>query len=325
MTTKPNSFFVHALGVVATVVIALAAGEVLVRLKNLDQRNYYVEMWRYGKYLKQSSPDPMIGHIHVPGKTEQLQNVEIAINSRGMRGPEPVADGRRKVLFLGSSITLGWGVAESDTLRARLERDLGGKAQVLNAGIGNYNSVRYVSLFEKHLTDLKPDVVVVQYFLRDAEDLSSDGEGNRLFEHSMLATLGYHALLNATKGSSDISSLVGHYGRVYAADSPGRQRMEAALARLAELSAKHGFKVILAMTPDIHQLSNYPFANIHSQMAALAKTKGWGYVDFLDGLSHVPAKELYAIPGDPHPNALGHRLMAEALRPLVQSTLDALP
>ncbi|TAN61734.1 MAG: hypothetical protein EPN20_11915 [Magnetospirillum sp.] len=248
----------------------------------------------------------------------------MAINSRGLRGPEPVDDGQPRVLLLGSSITLGWGVAEENTLRARLETALGGRVHVLNAGIGNYNSVRYVTLFERQLMDLKPAVVVVQYFLRDAEDLPVE-DGNALLEHSMLAALGYHALVNAVQGSPGVDALVSHYRAVYDPASPGRVAMEQALDRLDQLSRTAGFKVVLAMTPDIHQLEKYPFEAEHAQMQALAKRHGWTYVDFLPGLKTVASKDLYAIPGDPHPNATGHRIMAEALTPTIQHLLHAVP
>jgi hypothetical protein len=30
-----------------------------------------------------------------------------------------------------------------------------------------------------------------------------------------------------------------------------------------------------------------------------------------------PPEEMFAMPGDPHPNALGHELMAEAIFPVI--------
>ena len=34
-------------------------------------------------------------------------------------------------------------------------------------------------------------------------------------------------------------------------------------------------------------------------------------------------EELFAMPGDPHPNALGHRLMADAMFPVVSASARA--
>ena len=102
-----RSIFFNILTVLATVFIGIFLGEVLLRFKNKDQKNYNIEMWRYAKELKTPSLDPNLGHEHVPGKSARLQGVEIQLNSLGMRGPEPdLADDKRKrILFLGSSNT----------------------------------------------------------------------------------------------------------------------------------------------------------------------------------------------------------------------------
>ena len=80
-------------------------------------------------------------------------------------------------LFLGGSITLGWGVREEDTLTGRLQAmftDHGESVQVLNAGISKYNAVAAWERFLTQLRELKPSDIVVQYFLRDAETLETD-------------------------------------------------------------------------------------------------------------------------------------------------------
>ena len=103
----------------------------------------------------------MLGHEHIPSKEAILQSIKIRINSHGLRGDEikPKQEGIKRILFLGSSITLGWGVAEEETLTERLVDmfDAEGKpTEVLNAGVGNYNSVRYVEQFLTRLTHLVP-------------------------------------------------------------------------------------------------------------------------------------------------------------------------
>jgi hypothetical protein len=161
-------------------VLALCAAEVFLRIKNNAMTNYDIEMWRYANELKKQSDDPWIDFDHRHSRSALLQNTEIRLNSEGLRGPDIAApqSRQRRILFLGSSITLGWGVAESETVEARLQRMLatgGENAEVLNGGVGNYNTERYVSRFFKELTALKPTDIVVQYFLRDAEELPAGG------------------------------------------------------------------------------------------------------------------------------------------------------
>ncbi len=97
--------------------------------------------------------------------------------------------------------------------------------------------------------------------------------------------------------------------------------MEKALTRLAELAKEDGATVVLAMMPDIHNLKPYPFQFIHDHMKHLSERLGWQYVDLLPALQSQKPEDLYTIPGDPHPNGLGHRLMAEALLPVVQGAV----
>jgi hypothetical protein len=165
---------------VVTLVVSLLAAEAFLRIKNSAMTNYDIEMWRYANELKQKSDDPQIDFDHRRSQSALLQSTEIRLNSFGLRGPEiaPLQKDQRRILFLGGSITLGWGVAENDTLEARLERmlnDGGDAAQVLNGGVGNYNAERYVSRFFKELMPLKPTDIVVHYFLRDAEELPPGG------------------------------------------------------------------------------------------------------------------------------------------------------
>jgi hypothetical protein len=180
-------------------VLSLLAAEAFLRIKNSAMTNYDIEMWRYANELKQKSDDAQIDFDHRRSQNALLQNTEIGLDSWGLRGPEalPLHDDERRILFLGGSITLGWGVEEKNTVEARLERMLnasGETVQVLNGGVGNYNAGR----FFKELAPLKPTDIVVHYFLRDAEQLPPGG-GNILLRHSELAVtlwIAFHRLFD---------------------------------------------------------------------------------------------------------------------------------
>lgn len=315
--TKTNLFKVIVANIAIfslTILVGLGSIEGLLRLKNSSQQNYNIEMWRYARLLKIKSADPRLGHEHRSNVRAKLQGVEIALNSFGIRGTEPnLQDTQRKrILVLGSSNTLGWGVKEEDTMTARLQEALKDKAQVFNAGIGNYNTLRYVTLFENKLRTLKPDIVVVHYFVNDAEILTP-GNTHWFLQHSQLAVMIYHAFQNLKNSSSNLSTLVSYYRDIYSLGSKGRVQMENALARLDHLSKEDGFKVVLVMVPDIHILKDYPFGFIHDHVRKVAESHGWTFVDFTEALDQVPAESLWAMPGDPHLNKTGHKIMADVL------------
>ena len=307
--------------IVVSLVIALAGGEMLLRLKNSSMTTYDIEMWRYAKDLKVRSADPQLDFDHVKSKSAVLENVTIRLNEWGLRnGPvEPVPAGGRRILFLGGSIALGWGVPEESTVEARLQqmlRHAGENAQVLNGGVGNYNAERYVSRFFKELKDLDPTDIVVHYFLRDGEDLPPGG-GNILLRNSELAVtlwIAYHRLFD----KSGEQTLVDHYRSVYEPNAPGFLVMQAKLKELADYGLAHRMRLYLAVTPDVHNLVDYKFGFVHEIMRQIAQTDGYIYIDLLPAMRGRPPRDLFAMPGDPHPNALGHQLMADAIFPVVK-------
>ena len=283
-------------------------------------QNYDIEMWRYARELKQPSEDPSLGHEHIKNASALLQSVEIRTNEWGLRGG-PVVDmpfGGRRILFLGASITLGWGVKEEDTLTALVERrfeEKGEPAQVLNAGIGNYNAERYVQHFFRDLKGLKPTDIVVHYFLRDAEKLEAGG-GNVFLRNSELAVTLWIAM-NRLVGPQGEKSIEGHYKAVYDPASEGYRTMETSLKELADYAKANNIRITLAMVPDVHNLENYSFTDIHARMKTLAEALGYRFVDLLPAFGTLAPKDVWAMPGDPHPNALGHKLMADALFPVL--------
>jgi lysophospholipase L1-like esterase len=94
--------------------------------------------------------------------------------------------------------------------------------------------------------------------------------------------------------------------------------MRRALHELAVEARQHGIRLYLAMTPDVHDLVNYRLGFVHDLVARIAAEEGYEYVDLLPPLRNLTPAHLWSMPGDPHPNALGHRLMAQGLYPAMR-------
>jgi len=330
MTSEPTSgqsrariFISGALTVILTLLICTAAAEGVLRLKNASMRNYDVEMWRYSRELKFASELAVLGHEHQPNAKAMLQSVEIRTNAWGLRGgavSETPAPGRRRVLMLGSSIALGWGVPEESVISSLLQAKFeaaGQDVEMLNAGIGNYNAERYIERFLHRLTPLKPTDLLVLAFVRDGEPLEQGG-GNFLLRNSQLA-LTVWTVVNRVFGESGENGLVAHYQRIYAPGSSAVTRMNAEFAKLAAYAREHRIRVTLAMVPDIHNLDRYPLQFVHDIFGKTARDNGFAYVDLLPALRGIASSDIWAMPGDPHPNARGHALMADAIYPVLAS------
>ncbi len=298
--------------------VGLGIAEIALRIKNSDGKNYHIEMWKYSRDLKQRASNPDLGHIHLKNKTARLQNVKIRINSRGMRGPEipEFEDNQRRIMFIGSSATLGWGIPEPDIMTSVLAKkftvDGIRNVVVMNAGIGNYNAKRYTELFLTQNRDLKPTDIVVNYYVNDAEMLSQGG-GNFLIRNSEIA-LTFWILANRFLSGNAEDQLLTHYKSIYDKNFKGFQEMKSSLAKLAAYGKEHNIKLYLMMMPEVHDLKNYKYDFIHKIMSALATDQGYIYVDTLQDLKSVKQTEqLWAMKGDPHPNAKAHEIFAAAI------------
>ena len=52
---------------------------------------------------------------------------------------------------------------------------------------------------------------------------------------------------------------------------------------------------------------------MHDVFAQIARDNGFAYIDLLPAFRGLTPEEIWAMPGDPHPNARGHALMADAI------------
>jgi len=311
-----KSFAFRTIITAITLVLCLFAAEILLRVKNSDGKNYHIEMWKYSRDLKHSSDNPVLGHEHVPNDQAKLQNVIIRTNEKGMRGSKiPAAqNGQRRIMLLGSSATLGWGIKEEETMSSVLQERLGKSAVVMNAGIGNYNAQRYVELFLSKNTDMKPTDIIVNYYLNDAEILGQGG-GNFIIRNSELAVT-FWILFNRIFGEKGEATLLDHYKSIYEPDYQGLIQVKESLAKLAYYAEHHGINLYLMMMPEVHDLENYQYQFAHDIMAEIAHDNGYIYIDGLPALQNTKnTQDLWAMPGDPHPNAHAHALFADAIYP----------
>src|SRR4051794_40571893 len=327
LPTRLKAFLFAGLSVVVALTVSFGVAEGIVRLKNASMRDYNTEMWRYGRELKLPNPDPRLGHEHVANAHAVLQSVNIRTNAWGLRGG-PVSDapapGTRRILMLGSSIALGWGVDEDKVVSSFLEKKFeadGQRVEVLNGGVGNYNAERYVERFLTRLAPLQPTDLLVLAFVRDGEELTRDS-GNVLLRNSQLALTAWVAATRMMAKASD--GPVEHYKRLYAPGSPSLAVMQAEFGKLATYAREHDIRVTLAMVPDIHlDLTRYPLGFVHEVFARTARDNGFAYVDLLPAFQGLRPEDIWAMPGDPHPNARGHALMADAIYGVLAQAREA--
>src|SRR5215468_10348006 len=167
----------NLLATLVSLIITAACLELLTRLVADDGMQFDLEMWKYARDVKQVAADPLIGHEHAPNRQARLMGVDFRTNSKGLRDREMSYErvpGKLRIAMLGDSLVVGWGVPFDDTFSKRIERlyaQAGVDAEVINLGVGNYNTVQEVQAFLTAGQRYRPDIVVLNYFVNDAEPL----------------------------------------------------------------------------------------------------------------------------------------------------------
>lgn len=140
-------------------------------------------------------PDPVLHHSYRPhcrvhGASSEW-NVQVQLNSLGLREEEihRKVDDQVRILMLGDSFTIGWGVNNDQTFSALLERRLqeaGMNAEVINAGATSYSPIlEYLYLREKGL-ELQPDIVILNFDMSDVQNDYFYLQAARYDEHGEL-------------------------------------------------------------------------------------------------------------------------------------------
>ena len=120
--------------------------------------------------------DDNLGFRLAPGISVRMRgpeyDVEIRTNSLGMRDDEPAEKKSPRVLLLGDSFAMGYGVERGQLFADLLEKDLA--VDVVNAGTGGYEIIQQPRVLEALVPRLKPDAVLYALYL--GNDLAQNDE-----------------------------------------------------------------------------------------------------------------------------------------------------
>jgi len=301
--------------IAATLAIFLVVGEFCIRIFLNHHTIYDIEMSRYAVRLKTDSANPRIGHVHRPNKKSHLMNVDVSINSDGLRDKEyPVArNGQYRMIFLGDSLTFGWGVGQDDTFDNVLEVEFTKRqpTEILNFGAGNYNTEQEVNLFLEKGLKYNPDKVVVFYFINDAEPTPKKSRWSFL-ENSQLISF-YWSRFHVVKNRFfPAGSYKQYYSRLYADDQPGLVGVKNSFLLLKETCKRHKIALQVVLLPELHNVVNYPFSEEYGKIETFLKQNQISYMNVLPAFKdYSDPVQLWVSLDDAHPNKLAHSIIAK--------------
>ena len=314
-----GDWIANAAVLLVTLAVAWGAAEAYVAWKIDDGMQFDLEMWRYAKYLKRVSASPAIGHEHTPNTRAHLMGADVVINSQGLRDREfPLvpAPGKTRILMLGDSLTFGWGVEGDETYSKVLERMLakgGYDAEVINTGVGNYNTEMEVAYFLERGYKFKPHYVVLNYFINDAEPTPRD-HANFFARHSPAYVYFASRFDMALRmmGSGEKKDWKSYYAGLYeGVDGPGR--VAAAIEKLAKYCRENNIKLYIANQPELRNPKEYAFPQVDRMVEEIAAANKVPYIPMLPAVRDLEPETLWVTQPDPHPSAVAHEAFAKEL------------
>jgi hypothetical protein len=306
---------------IVTLALCAIVGELAVRVVYSRIADYNLEMWRYTSSVKVGNPNPRLPFFHAANRKGFYYGAEIQTNSFGFRDrdyPVQRVPGTKRIIMLGDSFALGWGVPFDSTFSKRLEglfRDGGEPTEVINLGVGNYNTVMELELFREKGLQFSPDVVVLMYYVNDAEPTPAVVGPIKaaLFSHSYLVAFIADRLIKLEPLIDPSRDWKAYYGSLYQPGKPGLQASRQALIDLATLCRERNIKLLVANIPELRELKRYPFPQATEFVRSVSAEQGVPFIDLAPSMVNEEPASLWVSAGDPHASVKANGIIAREL------------
>lgn len=323
---------------VVAVLLSLGIAEVFVRLSGYRPLADYRS--RLGRRVIEA-PAFAIPYLYEPhgsfsehwpgnprGYFDPISNgVFYRINAAGFRGDDwsEDGDGRMRIALLGDSLCFGNGVYDrhhfGNQLQSRLNRShyLGREVEVLNFGLGNFDTIGEAALLRLRVLAFHPEVCLILYYPNDLRDIGGRNGAELMGKRRTLGALRdrlYLAdfVLRPLDARVQEHQYVEEIVAAHRDGAPGVGLFRAALRDIAAACRERGAVPMLAVHPVLMRLdASYPFQGAHAFVMKEAASAGLVAYDLLPAFVGQDATALWVHPLDPHPNEIAHGIVAAAL------------
>lgn len=252
----------------------------------------------------------------VPSSRILLNGHTLSTNRWGMRDRDyelikPA--GAYRIAILGSSTTMGLNVGDNESFEALIEERLNRERvsqphdqyEILNFAVNGYNPPQQVVVLEKKVLDFKPDAVVLVINVDEA-----------YFTMQRFAK----SLRKGIEPIDEVFRQVAREAKVDAQTPEIRaekrlspywpQLWEWAYGRIAERCRQEGIRAYVVYIPGIENEGRDKRVD---QMLAQARKAGFSVINLEGVYGNAESDRIRVAPWDAHPNALGHKMIADGL------------
>lgn len=268
---------------------------------------------------------PDIGYTIIPCLHKKINGVEYSINSFGLRDKEySFKKNNYRIIALGDSITMGYGVALEDSFTKKLEAiinfDNKRRVEILNFGVPGYNTKMEYMLLKEIGLEFDSDMVILIYTLND---IFSYPESilfklplpvvkviEKIHNHSCLVQYLRCRLKDAVKqkGYSDPDSLFSDKNILW-------QENKQYIREIASLCKNKDNKLIFVIYPhSIGSWNIYALKNVCVSIQEFAESQGIPTLNLFPCFEKVMMENKVTLgEDDPHLNSQGHEIVAKAV------------
>jgi lysophospholipase L1-like esterase len=304
-----------------------------------------------------SYPEPGAGYtLMKPGSHYGWQGIPVDINTYGLRGPEipfEKPEDTYRILNLGDSVAMGWGVKEDEAYGRRLEALLNRQEtgslryQVINAGVPGWNLENELAYLQAVGVEYQPDLVVLDLTIV-----------NDIYGKSALLQHDRPALIEWLRANTYFWPFLTVQLRWLEASIEGRERIDVIdpptkpssyfpldtsdgrwsniwdlLVEMNRISHENGAKFVILLFPLEFQVLDENYPTVPQEFISVkAREAGIPVLDLLPAFRQACRQK----PGDScsredrylfadvwmHPSAYGHRLTAQELYLFLDGILE---
>ncbi len=252
-------------------------------------------------------------------------------NAAGMRDHsynQSKPNGVFRIVLLGSSIDMGWGVATPDTYENRLEAWLNAEAErrglkrrfeILNFSVAAYGPAQRYDVFHRRALAYAPDLVLLSSTLLDPRlteihlgGLIKNGVDLKYdFFRDAVADAGIDPERERQSTWEQLDRRNGYKARV---KDHYWTFADATVAALAADCRSLDIPLVTTLVPRACRDDDADARALAvARHTAISTRHAVPFLDLSATFDGVPAREVEVAPGDDHPNPLGHRLLFEQL------------
>lgn len=280
--------------------------------------------------------DMKLGYRPVSNTAGKYRGIQVKTNSKGLRDYEYSylkKDGIFRVLVLGDSFTYSYGIKNLDDIYTKIAaRELKKRSynvEIINMGVGGFNTHQEVEWFKMEGEKYNPDLVILGFVENDNDPILVDINASIWMKERGL--LGLKEFLRRhiyllTYFIESFRKLKAAYNFTGKDNKRSNLRdYDVCIEEIKEFNLyleSHNVNLIVFLLPTLHYFKDHRYIKIYHYMHTRLKMSGVAVCDLFPYSKDYKEEGLQFTSGNYHSNEFCHRIFADVLTAKLAEYLD---